>query len=157
MLILILQPLHPHYYTTSGVLCNESVTDTLSNLDSNLNTSDQTSTIAKNGNDTSELLGATVDVLPDETITASPKSKLPEATTHDSLPIIESTDTDMQVTPSELTVTKPASDSAKLTLDRLEPTESTNDIKNESESILSESEGTKEKIVGEITFTGRKI
>ena len=62
--------------TTSGVLSNESVADTTSNLDNNLNTLDQTTTTTKNGNDTGELLGTTEDVLPDKTITASPKSTL---------------------------------------------------------------------------------
>ena len=114
---------------------------------------DQTTTATNNGNVTGELLCATVDVLPNEMITASPRCILPDATTHDSLPINESTDTDVQVTPSEMTAPKLVSESAQLTLDPLESTETTNDIKNESESNLSESEGTKEKIVGEITFT----
>ena len=139
--------------TTSGVISNESVMDTTSNLDNNLRTSDQTTTITKNGRDTGELLGTTGDVLPDKMLAVSPKNKLPEATIQDSLPINESTETDLQVNPSEFTVTKLASELAKLTLDPLESTETMNDIKNESDANLIEDEGTNEKIVGEITFT----
>ena len=131
--------------TTSGVVSTESVADTTSNLDNNPNTLDQTTT--------DELLGATGEVLPDETETASPKHTLPDTTTQDSLPINESNNTDVNVTPSDMNVQEPVSELAQLPLDPLETTETTNDIKNESESNLSESEGTKEKIVDEVTFT----
>ena len=102
---------------------------------------------------TGELLGATGEVLPDETEPASPKHSLPDATNQDSLPINESNNTDVNVSPSDMTVQEPVSEPPQLLLDPVETTATTNDIKNESESNLSESKGTKEKIVGEITFT----
>ena len=92
-------------------------------------------------------------MLPDETEPASPKHTLPDTTTHDSLLTNESNNTDVNVTPSDMTVQEPFSEMAQIPLDSLENTETMDDIKNASESNLSESEGAKEKIVGEITFT----
>ena len=139
--------------TMSDILSNVSVTNTVSNLDNNQNTSEQTKTFTKNENYTGELLGATVDVQPDKTLTVSPKGKLPEATIRDSLTNTGSTDTDLLVNPVEPNASTTASELVQLTPDLAESSETINDIKNESDSNLNESDGTKEKIVGEITFT----
>ena len=139
--------------TTSDVLSNVSVKDTVSNLHDSQNTSEQTITFTENENPNEELPGTTVDVQPDKMLTVSPKSKLPEATIRDSLTNTQSTDTDLPVNPGEPNASTTEGKLIQPTPDLADSSETVNDIKNESDSNLNESDGTKEKIVGEITFT----
>ena len=139
--------------STSGVVSTESAVDTTLNLDKTPHRSEQTRT----GNlldaeevlpdeteletskhtlpdTTAELMCVNRDVLPDETNPENPKCSLPDATTHEGT-------NEGNVTLSNMTVQEPPSESAQ---PPLKP----------SDSIVSASEETKEKMVGEITLTG---
>ena len=139
--------------STSGVVSIESAVDTTLNLDTTPHMSEQTRT----GNlldaeevlpdeteletskhtlpdTTAELMCVNGDVLPDETNPENPKCSLPDATTHEGT-------NEGNVTLSNMTVQEPPSESAQ---PPLKP----------SDSIVSASEETKEKMVGEITLTG---
>ena len=100
-------------------------------------------------NATAELMCANGDVLPDETNPENPKCTLPDATTHEGT-------NEGNVTLSDMTMQEPPSETAQPLPEPLENTETTDDIKNVSDSIVSASEETKEKIVGEITLTDLK-
>ena len=158
--------------STSGVVSTESAVDTTSNLNNNPHTSDQTRTgILLDAEEvlpdetesvtskctlpdkTAELMGAKGDVLPDETNPESPKCTLPDATTQDRMLTNEGINTNVNVTLSDMTVQEPSSETAQLPPEPLENTETTDDIKNASDSVVSVSEEMKEKIVGEITIT----
>ena len=130
--------------------------DTNTDLTTSQNTSGQTSVRNKKENATSELLGATENVLSDETTKVMSNSKLPEATVQDSLSTMDKIDTNLSNNLADLMAATLAVDPLKPTTPAPDSTElnvTKNDAKTEPDTDSTEMKVTDEKIIGEITLT----